>query len=66
MNFKQRILRRVVNEERSRILASLADDPVQSIAELLTAAGLDFTQSGNEFILDTGREEGVTIKVERN
>ena len=66
MNFKQRILRRVVNEERSRILASLADDPVQSIAELLTAAGLDFTQSGNEFHLDTGREEGVTIKVERN
>ena len=47
-------------------MASLANDPVQSIADLLTAAGLDFIQSGNEFNIITGREEGVTIKVERN
>jgi hypothetical protein len=66
MNLKQRILRRVVNEQRSKILTALANDPVQSIAELLTAAGLDFIQTGNEFSIDTGREDGVTIKVERN
>jgi hypothetical protein len=66
MSFKQRILRRVVKEERSKILTALANDPVQSIADLLTAAGLDFIQSGNEFNIATGREDGVTIKVERN
>ena len=66
MNLKQRILRRVVKEERSKILTALANDPVQSIADLLTAAGLDFIQTGNEFNIDTGREDGVTIKVERN
>ena len=62
----QHVLKRVIKEERPKILAALADDPVQSVATLLSAAGIDFEQNGNEFNINTGITEGITIKVERN
>jgi hypothetical protein len=66
MSFKERILKNVLKERRSKILAEFSIDPIRSIAGLLSMAGVNYTQSGNEFYIVTGKHESVTIKVEKN
>lgn len=65
MGLAQRALRKMVSQERTKILSDIADDPVRSIAMLLKLAGVDFKQTDNEFYVSTGENEGVAITVER-
>ena len=66
MSLKQRILKTVLKEQRPKILAEFSSDPIRSIANLLTLAGVSYKQAGNEFYITTGKSESVTIKVEKN
>ena len=65
MKLARRAMHKVISQERAKILSEMSEDPVHSIATLLNLAGVDFEQTGNEFYVSTGNNQGVSITVER-
>jgi hypothetical protein len=56
-------IKKIVEEEKKRILSKLSHDPVGCLRELLEKAEVDFTVVGDTILVQTISGDTVTIKV---
>ena len=65
MNFKQKIVNKVIEAERVKTLRAFAANPGVALGDLLTKCGIDFKMTGDNFIVTVSHAEEVVITIKK-
>ena len=65
MSFKEKIINKILKEEKERFLPKLIQAPADSLEFILTQYGIPFAKSGNTFKIPVNSEEEILITVEK-
>ena len=65
MSFKEKIIQRVLKEEKEKFLTKLIQDPGASLKVVLTQYGISFEEKGNTFVIPVTDDEEIIISVKK-
>ena len=61
----KRFLQGIIDKEKAKLLSEMGRDPIGTLAMMLDKVGIPYQQSDNEFIIETGEDEAVTVRVKK-
>ena len=65
MSFKEKIIQRVLKEEKEKFLSRLIQDPPGSLKIILTQYGIPFEEKDSVFVIPVSPTEEITISVKK-
>jgi len=65
MSFKEKIIQRVLKEEKEKFLSKLIQNPPESLKFILLQYGIPFEKKGDVFVIPVSSSEEIIISVKK-
>jgi len=65
MSFKEKIIQKVLKDEKEKFLARLIQDPSESLRIVLAQYDIQFEKKGDQFKIPINQEEEIIITVKK-
>lgn len=65
MSFKDKIIKKILNDEREKFLIWLVKDPAESLRNILKQYSIPFENRGTDIVVPVGSSEEIVISVKK-